>query len=90
MFQETGILLVNNILAMRHADKLDISLQYLQKRGFPASIDLVKFIPLIDSFASRLSTKLPENVSWSFDPHVSKVNAFPFHWPNIMFRGFLP
>ena len=54
----------------------------LQTRAFSALLDLVKFIPLIDSFASRLSTKLPKYVSWSFDPFTYKLNAFSFHWPN--------
>ena len=53
---------------------------YLSQFKFSSMSDILPFPLVNDLFASRLTFKIKNYVSWKNDPHSSLVNAFSFKW----------
>ena len=62
----------------------------LEKRSFDRVLQILKFSPIIDLFASRLNHQLPTYVSYKPDLDAYAVDAFPLVWKQFTFYCFQP
>lgn len=76
----------NNCEADFHSRIVSFSNEYsLSCEAFHNLLFIIPFTPTVDLFASNSNFRLPNYVSWNYDPKALKTNAFSFQWPDNVY-----